>query len=129
MLRLNLFSKALFSFPLFALFLAACSPQEAGESETALQDSGNESARLNEWLDAQYAAELDFSPLAKTRLGDKSAHGELDDVSEQAMQARLDWRRDSVARLQQEFDYEQLNAEAKRSLGLPADSSRGGSTL
>lgn len=118
MLRLNLFSKALFSFPLLALFLAACSPQEAGESETALQDSGNESARLNEWLDAQYAAELDFSPLAKTRLGDKSAHGELDDVSEQAMQARLDWRRDSVAQLQQEFDYEQLNAEAKRSFDL-----------
>ena len=118
MLRLNHSLTSLLSALCAALLVAACSPQDSAESSAYPAASDDGSARLNAWLDAEYSAELDFSPLAKTRLGDKSAHGELDDVSEQAMQARLAWRRDSVARLQEEFDYQQLDAEAKRSYDL-----------
>lgn len=100
--------------------LAACSPSgdEASEHAADAANPLSESQRLTLWLDAEYVRELDFSPLAKTRLGDKSAHGELDDVSEAAQQRRLDWRRDSVARLRSEFDYASLDAEARRSFDL-----------
>jgi len=108
---------------LAALSLAACAPADtpatvAAPAPVASMNQANESQRLTEWLDAEYAHELDFSPLAKTRLGDKTAHGELDDVSEAASDAQLEWRRDSVARLRSEFDYVQLNDEAKRSFDL-----------
>ena len=108
---------------LAALNLAACAPADtpatvAAPAPVASMNQANESQRLTEWLDAEYAQELDFSPLANTRLGDKSAHGELDDVSEAASDAQLEWRRDSVARLRSEFDYVQLNDEAKRSFDL-----------
>jgi len=108
---------------LAALGLAACAPTDtpstiAAPASVASMNQANESQRLTEWLDAEYAHELDFSPLAKTRLGDKSAHGELDDVSEAASDAQLEWRRDSVTRLRSEFDYAQLNDEAKRSFDL-----------
>ncbi|MDA7692403.1 DUF885 domain-containing protein, partial [Gammaproteobacteria bacterium] len=108
---------------LAALSLAACAPADtpatvAAPAPVASMNQANESQRLTEWLDAEYAHELDFSPLAKTRLGDKSAHGELDDVSEAASDAQLEWRRDSVARLRSEFDYAQLDDEAKRSFDL-----------
>ena len=108
---------------LAALNLAACAPADtpatvAAPAPVASMNQANESQRLTEWLDAEYAQELDFSPLAKTRLGDKSAHGELDDVSEAASDAQLEWRRDSVARLRSEFDYVQLNDESKRSFDL-----------
>lgn len=77
-----------------------------------------ESQRFIEWLDAQYSEELDFSPLLKTRQGDKSAHGELDDVSEAALDARLDWRRGSIAEMRSSFDREQLDKQGKLSWDL-----------
>ena len=108
---------------LAALGVAAGAPTDtpspiAAPASVASMNQANEAQRLTEWLDAEYAQELDFSPLAKTRLGDKSAHGELDDVSEAASDAQLEWRRDSVARLRSEFDYVQLNDESKRSFDL-----------
>jgi len=44
------------------------------------------------WLDNEYTQSLDFSPLAKTRLGIKEDYGELDDVSEAALDKRLNCR-------------------------------------
>jgi uncharacterized protein (DUF885 family) len=102
--------------------LEACGPNDSSATVAsalpATTLATSESQRLTAWLDAEYARELDFSPLTKTRLGDKSAHGELDDVSEAASDAQLAWRRDSVARLRREFDYAQLSDEAKRSFDL-----------
>lgn len=96
-------------------FLAACGPTQPESTSTSIS---SESQRLTAWLDAEYAHELDFSPLAKSRRGDKSAHGELDDVSEESLQARLEWRRESVSRLRSEFDYAALDAESQRSFDL-----------
>ena len=77
-----------------------------------------ESERLTEWLNDEYAEQLNFSPLTKTRLGDKSANGELDDVSESAMFEQLKWYQDSVNQLLDDFDYSELNDEAQRSFDL-----------
>lgn len=114
-------------FTLF-LFLAACSDNETSNSITQQSDAdrntstaetiATESQRFIEWLDSEYAEELNFSPLLKTRQGDKSAHGELDDVSEAALDARLNWRRDSVARMRANFDREQLDKQGRLSWDL-----------
>jgi hypothetical protein len=79
--------------------LVGCSPP--AEEQTELSASGanqiDATVRLNAWLDDEFAEYLDFSPLAKTRLGDKSDYGDLDDVSMVASNKILDWRRASVA--------------------------------
>lgn len=107
------------------LLLANC-----GESTTVAQNNDTnssssaqdtiaaESQRFIEWLDAEYAEELDFSPLLKTRQGDKSAHGELNDVSEAALDAQLQWRRSSVAQMRSNFDRDQLDKQGKLSWDL-----------
>jgi len=114
---------------LFSLlfFLVACSENEVGSSpaiesevsNVALeQSSTSENQRFIEWLDIQYQEEVDFSPLLKTRQGDKSANGELDDVSEAALDARLAWRRASVAEMESSFDRERLDRQGRLSWDL-----------
>ncbi len=84
----------------------------------AIDQAASESARFVAWLDEEFATEMDFSPLAKSRMGDKSGHGELDDVSEQASDRRLAWRGDSVDRMQASFDRNALDEESQRSWDL-----------
>src|SRR5690606_21999296 len=74
-----------------------------------------ESARLTEWLDARYEEQLDFSPMEKTRLGRKDDYDEIDDFSESAVDAELDWLRRSVDELRASFDYALLDPEAQTS--------------
>ncbi len=110
------------------LLLAACSEGDVGNSNLQPSDAINaasvdetiinESLRFIEWMDAQYLEELDFSPLLNTRQGDKSSHGELDDVSESALDARLNWRRGSVAEMRSSFDREQLDKQGRLSWDL-----------
>ena len=87
--------------------LAAVDPMTARESQRFIQ-----------WLDEEYTEEVDFSPLLKTRQGDKSAHGELDDVSEAALDARLEWRRASVAEMRSSFERSLLDKQGQLSWDL-----------
>ena len=117
---------------LLVLMLAACSKQELNKPfvakttiviDTEIQrdttdSAGLESARLNIWFDEQYAEQLDFSPQTKTRLGDKSDYDSLNDYSMAGFDERLQWRRQSVARMEQSFDYSLLNHEAKLSFDM-----------
>ena len=109
------------------LSIAGCSDNESlpvSQEDTvaivknAVVETTSESARLITWLDQEFAAELDFSPLTKTRMGDKSDYGELDDVSEAALNRRLAWRRDSVARMQASFNRDDLDAQGRLSWDL-----------
>lgn len=84
----------------------------------AQSDQNNETARLNVWLDSEFETYLDFYPLSRSRLGDKSLHDQVQDVSEQAMQQRLEWRRGSVAEMRSLFDPAQLTAEGRISYDL-----------
>ncbi|MCH7671309.1 MAG: DUF885 domain-containing protein [Proteobacteria bacterium] len=86
---------------------------DGSTTENSVEDAG-----FISWLDAEFATEMDFSPLAKSRQGDKSAHGELDDVSEAAQDRRLEWRRDSVSRMHAGFSRDQLDAEGQLSWDL-----------
>ncbi|MGB4248683.1 MAG: DUF885 domain-containing protein [Pseudohongiellaceae bacterium] len=108
----------------FALLFACSESTPVATSDTAASLSPEEqlgaqiaaeTARLNAWLDEQFAEQLDFSPQWKTRLGDKSDYDKLDDASEEASTRLLEWRRNSVAQMRASFDYEMLTEEAKTS--------------
>ena len=110
------------SCTLLCLVLAACSEPvsvtDANPAALVVDERAAESARLSAWLDEQFQQELDFSPEWKTSLGDKSDYDKLDDVSEAEQDRQMEWRRNSVAQLRAEFDYEQLDDEAKTSYDL-----------
>lgn len=113
-----------YSLAFLLLVLASCSEKssapsvaEETQSDLAVQSSLATKA-FNQWLDSEYATDLDFRPLTKTSQGIKSGYGDLDDVSEQALDRRLDWRRGSVARMQAEFDRAQLDVEGQLSWDL-----------
>ncbi len=121
----------LFLFPLL-LVIAACGEQEANQQAVAQTANADvvemqnntvdtvaaETARLNEWFDEQYVEQLDFSPQTKTRLGDKSDYGSLNDYSVAGLDEQLQWRRQSVATMQTNFDYELLNEDGKLSYDM-----------
>jgi len=101
--------------------LVSCSDDNAGNSISQQSEANSlaiESQRFIEWLDEEYAEEIDFSPLLKTRQGNKSSHGELDDVSEAALDTRLEWRRGSVAEMRNSFDRDQLDKQGQLSWDL-----------
>ena len=102
------------------LLLIGCSPADKPVTDkTPVElDIISETQRLNTWLDEEFVDYLDFSPLAKTRLGDKGDYDKLDDVSEAMAEERLDWRRRSVAELKAAFDRAKLNDEGRLSWDL-----------
>ncbi|HIG39410.1 MAG TPA: DUF885 domain-containing protein [Gammaproteobacteria bacterium] len=105
------------------LMLAACSPDKPAPVQTAADtDPGSpvetETNRLNAWLDDEFAEYLAFSPLAKTRLGDKSDYDKLDDVSEARDIRVLEWRRASVAEMTSRFNRSQLGEQGQLSWDL-----------
>jgi uncharacterized protein (DUF885 family) len=115
--------RALPAVVLAALFTVACqrdapvAPLQTGSASTA-ERVERESARLNEWLDARYEEQLDFSPLTKTRLGRKDDYDRIDDLSEAGAERRLEWLRATVAELERDFDRDSLTAEAQTSYDL-----------
>lgn len=104
----------------FIFLLTACSESETSPPPAAAQPDpvASETARLNAWFDEQYAEQLDFSPQTKTRLGDKSDYDRLNDYTIAGEDAQLEWRRQSVATMQEEFDYELLSEDGKLSYDM-----------
>jgi uncharacterized protein (DUF885 family) len=74
-----------------------------------------ETARLNEWFEARWEEQLDFSPIRKTFLGRKDDYDKVDDMSEAAEDEQLAWRRRTTAQMRETFDYDLLTDEAKMS--------------
>ena len=101
------------------LLLGAChTADQAPASQASESTTDASSERFTGWLDSEYMRYLDFSPLAKTRLGIKENYGDLDDVSEAALQRQLAWREDSVARMRAQFDRTTLSSEGQLSWDL-----------
>lgn len=96
---------------------SAAAPASAATEATA-EAIAAESARLNAWFAERYEEQLDFSPLEKTRLGRKDDYDKIDDGSEAAEDAQLEWRRGTVADLKENFDYDLLTPEAKMSYDI-----------
>ena len=109
----NLIPK-LFLFSLLLLPIAMA--QGAGKNPIA--DSKAETARLHAWLDEEFKDYLDFSPLTKSRYGDKSDYGELDDASIAHSEKVFAWREASVARMKEKFDRNALDEQGKISWDL-----------
>lgn len=112
------FVLALFCSCLTTTVAAVSNNGRAAKGYNPSQIDETETFRLNRWLDSQFEIFLDFSPLAKTRLGIKTDYGDLDDNSIE-MDARYDaWRLHSATRMQQLFNRAELTAEGRRSFDL-----------
>jgi uncharacterized protein (DUF885 family) len=104
------------------LCLSACTQEESGSqvsSETATTEATlSESERLNAWFEERYEEELQFSPMQLTFIGRKDRFDEIDDVSEEAEDRQLEWRRKTVETMEREFDYDALTSDAKISYDI-----------
>ena len=115
---------------LLALFLISCGSDEISTSSdpqdavspvsvaSAIELIESESARLNNWFDEQFEEQLQFSPQTRTRLGDKTDYDRLNDASEEGQLQQMEWRRNSVSHMRNEFDYNNVNADAQLSWDL-----------
>jgi uncharacterized protein (DUF885 family) len=116
--------RAIHALLLAVALLAACNrdapaPSAAQPaSATTAPQAERETARLNEWFDARYEEQLDFSPLSKTQLGRKDDYDRIDDLSEAGGDAQLEWLRGTVRDLEREFDRSALTAEGRTSYDL-----------
>ncbi len=115
--------KRLFLLSAVALALTACS--EAPQTSTASQPATtaesaqlSESERLNAWFEEKYEQQLQFSPLMMTRLGRKERYDQIDDMSEQGQEKRLQWMAATVDELQENFDYSKLDEDTKISYDI-----------
>jgi uncharacterized protein (DUF885 family) len=98
------------------------SPQDRGAVETVAPPSAEEiaaeTARLNDWFEATYEAELLTSPINLTFVGRDERQDEIDDFSEAALDAQLQRSQASLAELRAEFDYDKLTPDAKISYDI-----------
>lgn len=81
-------------------------------------DQTSETERINEWFDQKYEEYLQMNPLTMTMLGRKDQYDQMNDMSEAAEEEELQWRAETVAEMKEEFEYEELNPEAKVSYDL-----------
>lgn len=113
------------------LLLAACGSEESDNGQAVeLANAANDSVvseavdplaetrRLNTWFDERFEDQLDFSPEFRTRLGDKTDYDRLNDYTIAQQDRVLQWRRDSVAELQSDFDYDLLTEDGKLSWNM-----------
>jgi uncharacterized protein (DUF885 family) len=112
--------RALLTLLLLACGAAGCEREAPPPAVTTSQAElvERETARLNDWLDARYEERLDFSPLLKTQLGRKDDYDRVDDFSESAEDAQLEWLRGTVRELEAGFDRALLTKEAQTSYDL-----------
>src|SRR4029077_13678766 len=99
--------------------LVACAPVVMGEAvaqtppKQTVDPAAAETARLTAFLDKAFERELSDSPERATRLGMKTKYGQLDDRSEKAQLAQLEWRRKNVAEMKAGFDRAKLSPDAQ----------------
>tara|TARA_R110002073_G_scaffold103246_3_gene233773 strand:+ start:6266 stop:8089 length:1824 start_codon:yes stop_codon:yes gene_type:complete len=79
---------------------------------------GNQTDRLNSWLDQEFVKYLEFYPQTKKRYGINSDYDKLNDVSVAHQAKLLEWRRKSVAEMERTFDRTQLTDQGKISYDL-----------
>jgi len=100
-----------------SLLLAFCTAIPAATAPSP-ERIATESRRLNEWFGRKFDEELRFSPIWLTTLGRKELNDQLDDMSIEATEKRLRWRRASVREMESKFRYALLDEETKLSWDL-----------
>lgn len=91
----------------------ALTPVETVECGTVAQ-----SECLNAWFDEKFEEQLAFSPITQTGLGRKTDYDKIDDFSEEAQLAQLEWMRGATAQMEASFDYDELSEAAKLSYDM-----------
>lgn len=94
------------------------SPQVEAPVLPTAQDIAAETARLNAWFEDKYEAELLTSPIQLAFQGRRERQGEIDDMSEASVDARLARSRANLAELEQGFEYDLLSEDAKISYDI-----------
>lgn len=120
----------LFAF-FVCLFIASCGSKldiDSSATETidtaapspteAVAEQKLETEKLNKWFEVKYEEELMMSPLWLTYQGRKERYGEIDDVSEAAQLAQIEWKGKTVAEMKSTFDYVKLTDDGKLSFDL-----------
>ncbi len=97
----------------FALLATAQAAEPTAQVKLPTQDQ-----RFTAFLDAEFAQELKLRPQLATRLGVKDGEDRLDDISDAAVLARLEWRRASIARMLAQFDRSQLSSDAQANFDI-----------
>jgi len=82
------------------------------------QDFQSETVRINAFFEQVFEDRVDRSPMFQSYLGIKDEYGEWDDLSEAAGTEELAHTVDALARMRSEFDYDQLDDQAKLSYRL-----------
>lgn len=72
-----------------------------------------ETARLNQWFDEKYEEGIMRSPIQLAFLGRKERQGEIDQMSEAALEEDLAFTRKNLEELKSSFDYNKLTDDAK----------------
>jgi len=104
------------AFLLSTVALAGCdalTPVETVECGTTAQ-----SECLNAWFDEKFEEQLAFSPITQTGLGRKTDYDKIDDFSEDAQLAQLEWMRSTTAKMEASFDYDELTQAAQLSYDM-----------
>lgn len=88
-------------------------------SGPASTDEQSADQRLHRFLDEVFERQVAASPMWESQLGRKTERqGQWDDFSDAAAQRRLQSRQADLARMQQQFDRDQLGAQARISYDL-----------
>lgn len=93
------------------LFLILINPVESSAQQ-------NDTDRLTEWFDQKYEELLQMSPMRLTTLGRKEQYDKIDDMSREAADERIEWRANTIAELEENFDYDSLPDDAQISWDL-----------
>lgn len=94
---------------------ASSATVEAAPTASAVTE---ETARLNAWFDEKYEEQLLRSPITLTQLGRKDKYDQIDDISEAAQLADLEWQRNVTQEMEESFNYDLLTPEAQTSYDL-----------
>lgn len=78
----------------------------------------DESARLNDWFEVKFQETVARSPMNQTYLGIKDDYDKWDDESDAHALADLELQRAMIAEMQETFDFDLLDPQAKLSWRL-----------
>ena len=97
--------KSLLTIILIAL-LGGC--ENADNTDRSQAEAPHTNLSLNQWFDARYEEELQFSPVQLSFLGRKERNNELGSFSYAAFTEQLAWKKQTVEELRQLYDYASL---------------------
>ena len=105
------------------LILAACATPVAPEAAVAEASAPagvtqDESARLNDWFEVKFQETVARSPMTQTYLGIKDDYDKWDDESDAHALEDLELQRAIVAEMNETFDFDALDPQAKLSWRL-----------